>query len=285
MELSIPSTWPNNKYSRHVKTGFHSWHIQRLGKSGGKKILFIHGTGSSCHSWSKTAEFLLSQYEILLIDLPGHGFSDLPAPNKSSLREIVNGSMDLLGKIDFSPDLIVGHSAGAAIAVILSEKMKVSNGAMCINAAFGEFPGLAGVMFPIFAKIIAVVPYSSDILASLSKNNERTEKLIANTGSKISKENLEYYKMLFSNPKHVKGTLKLMAEWDLSEFLADLKNFNSNIKFLVGETDKTVPTSVSKKWSKQVPNGDYIEICGAGHLAHEEQPRDVSQSIKDQLSI
>ena len=66
MELSIPSTWPNNKYSRHVKTGFHSWHIQRLGKSGGKKILFIHGTGSSCHSWSKTAEFLLSQYEILL---------------------------------------------------------------------------------------------------------------------------------------------------------------------------------------------------------------------------
>jgi len=156
---------------------------------------------------------------------------------------------------------------------------------MCINAAFGEFPGLAGVMFPIFAKIIAVVPYSSDILASLSKNNERTEKLIANTGSKISKENLEYYKMLFSNPKHVKGTLKLMAEWDLSEFLADLKNFNSNIKFLVGEMDKTVPISVSKKWSKQVPNGHYIEICGAGHLAHEEQPRDVSQSIKDQLSI
>ncbi len=190
MELSIPSTWPNNEYSRYVKTGFHSWHIQRLGKSGGKKILFIHGTGSSCHSWSKLAEFLLSQYEILLIDLPGHGFSDLPAPNKSSLREIVNGSMDLLEKINFSPDLIVGHSAGAAIAVILSEKMKVSNGAMCINAAFGEFPGLAGVMFPIFAKIIAVVPYSSDILASLSKNNERTEKLIANTGSKISKENL-----------------------------------------------------------------------------------------------
>ncbi len=82
--------------------------------------------------------------------------------------------------------------------------MKVSNGAMCINAAFGEFPGLAGVMFPIFAKIIAVVPYSSDILASLSKNNERTEKLIANTGSKISKENLEYYKMLFPIPSTLK---------------------------------------------------------------------------------
>jgi len=77
----------------------------------------------------------------------------------------------------------------------------------------------------------------------------------------------------------------LMAEWDLSEFLADLKNFNSKIKFLVGEMDKTVPISVSKKWSNEVPNGDYIEICGAGHLAQEEKPSDVSQSIKDQLSI
>ena len=283
MELSIPSTWPNNKYSRHVKTGFHSWHIQRLGKSGGKKILFIHGTGSSCHSWSKTAEFLLSQYEILLIDLPGHGFSDLPAPNKSSLREIVNGSMDLLGKIDFSPDLIVGHSAGAAIAVILSEKMKVSNGAMCINAAFGEFPGLAGVMFPIFAKIIAVVPFSSDVLAGLSRNKERTEKLIANTGSKITKDNLNHYKVLFSKPNHVKGTLKLMAEWSLSEFLKNLKNCNSNINFLVGNLDKTVPISVSKKWSQILPRPSYYEISGAGHLVHEEKPYEVSQIILNHL--
>ena len=285
MQNSVPSTWPYSKYSQYVETSLHTWHIQRLGKSGGKKILFIHGTGSSCHTWANTAEYLLDEFEVLLVDLPGHGFSKIPAPNQSSLQSVFNGSMELIKKIPFPPDLIVGHSAGAAIAVLLSEKIKAKNGVLCINAAFGEFPGLAGVMFPIFAKIIAVVPYSSDILASLSKNNERTEKLIANTGSKISKENLEYYKMLFSNPKHVKGTLKLMAEWDLSEFLADLKNFNSNIKFLVGEMDKTVPISVSKKWSKQVPNGHYIEICGAGHLAHEEQPRDVSQSIKDQLSI
>ena len=47
-----------------------------------------------------------------------------------------------------------------------------------------RIPGLAGVMFPIFAKIIAVVPFSSDVLAGLSRNKERTEKLIANTGSK-----------------------------------------------------------------------------------------------------
>ena len=279
MQNPLPSTWPYSEYSEYVETSLHAWHIQRLGKSGGKKILFIHGTGSSCHTWANTVEYLLDEFEVLLVDLPGHGFSKIPAPNQSSLQSVFDGSMELIKKIPFLPDLIVGHSAGAAIAVLLSEKIKAKNGVICINAAFGEFPGLAGVMFPIFAKIITLVPFSSDLLAGLSQNKERTEKLIANTGSKITKDGLNHYKVLFSKPNHVKGTLKLMAEWSLSEFLKDLKNCNSNINFLVGKLDKTVPISVSKKWSQILPRTSYNEISGAGHLVHEEKPHEVSQII------
>ena len=279
----MPSTWPNSQYSEYVETTLHKWHIQRLGKSGGKKILFIHGTGSSCHTWSNTVKYLLDEFEVLLVDLPGHGFSKIPAPNQSSLQSVFNGLMELVKIIRFEPYLIVGHSAGAAIAVLLSEKIKAKDGVICINAAFGEFPGIAGVMFPIFAKIIAVVPFSSDLLAGLSKNKESTEKLIANTGSKITKERVNHYKVLFSKPNHVKGTLKLMAEWDLSEFLNNLKNCNSYVKFLVGNLDKTVPSSISKKWSKILPKTKYHEILGAGHLVHEEKPYEVSQIILDHL--
>ena len=279
MQHSVQSTWPYSEYSEYVETSLHAWHIQRLGKSEGKKILFIHGTGSSCHTWSDITEYLLGEFEVLLVDLPGHGFSGIPAPSQSSLQSVFNGMVELIEKICFEPDLIVGHSAGAAIAVLLSEKIKTKSSVICINAAFGEFPGLAGVMFPIFAKIIAVVPFSSDVLAGLSKNKERTEKLIANTGSKITKDRLDHYKALFSKPNHVKGTLKLMAEWDLSEFLKSLKNCDSNINFLVGILDKTVPITVSKKWSKILPRTKYYEISGAGHLVHEEKPHEVSQII------
>ena len=283
MQHSIPANWPNSQYSEYVDTTLHKWHIQRLGKSGGKKILFIHGTGSSCHTWSDITECLLDEFDVLLVDLPGHGFSRIPAPSQSSLQSVFNGLVELIEKIRFLPDLIVGHSAGAAIAVLLSEKIKTTKGVICINAAFGEFPGLAGVMFPIFAKIIAVVPFSSDVLAGLSKNKERTEKLIASTGSKITKDRLDHYKALFSKPSHVKGTLKLMAEWDLSEFLKNLKNCDSNINFLVGVLDNTVPISVSKKWSQILPRTKYHEISGAGHLVHEEKPHEVSQIIFTQL--
>ncbi|MDA7593271.1 hypothetical protein N8714_06310, partial [Rhodobacteraceae bacterium] len=121
-------------------------------------------------------------------------------------------------------------------------------------------------------------------LASLSRNNERIEKLIANTGSKIANDRLDYYKILFSKPDHVKGTLKLMAEWDLSEFLKHLKNSDANINFLVGTLDKTVPIRISKKWSKILIKSNYKEIQGAGHLIHEEMPYEVSQYILEQLN-
>ena len=78
------------------------------------------GTGSSSHTWSDTVNFLLENFEVLLVDLPGHGFSKIPAPNQSSLQSVFDGSLELIKKIPFVPDLIVGHSAGAAIAVLLS---------------------------------------------------------------------------------------------------------------------------------------------------------------------
>ena len=66
MQYSAPFTWPYSEYSEYVETSLHAWHIQRLGKSGGKRILFIHGTGSSCHTWSNTVEYLLDEFEVLL---------------------------------------------------------------------------------------------------------------------------------------------------------------------------------------------------------------------------
>jgi len=66
---------------------------------------------------------------------------------------------------------------------------------------------------------------------------------------------------------------------ELLDELKNLKNCNSNINFLVGKLDKTVPISVSKKWSQILPRTSYNEISGAGHLVHEEKPHEVSQII------
>ncbi|MCH2328372.1 MAG: magnesium chelatase, partial [Rhodobacterales bacterium] len=79
---------------------------------------------------------------------------------------------------------------------------------------------------------------------------------------------------------HVDGTLQLMADWDLGNFLDRLPKEISPIHFLVGEKDKTVPPHISNSWDQLMPNSSLTRYTGLGHLLHEEDPRAVSSILK-----
>jgi magnesium chelatase accessory protein len=98
---------------------------------------------------------LSERCRILAIDLPGHGFSSVPRFGRSTLEAITDGVAHLLNQLDIVPTHIVGHSAGAAIAVQLGARTHVKTPVTCINAAFGNFSGMAGIMFPYIAKLAA----------------------------------------------------------------------------------------------------------------------------------
>ena len=43
--------WPHRDASEFVPEGRHTWHVQRMGAAGNPKVLLLHGTGASVHSW------------------------------------------------------------------------------------------------------------------------------------------------------------------------------------------------------------------------------------------
>ena len=74
MTVTIPKWWPNRSNSEFIKSENYNWHIQKFGSTG-KKLLLIHGTGASSHSWYPLIENLNLDFETLCLDLPGHGFT------------------------------------------------------------------------------------------------------------------------------------------------------------------------------------------------------------------
>ena len=267
----IPNWWPNREKSKFIGVDNYAWHIQKFG-AGSTQILLIHGTGASSHSWFPLTETLKLEFEILSLDLPGHGFTRALTRQKKQLNIIVGQINSLLKEIDFYPDLILGHSAGAAIAYELAKKMGTKTNTIAINAAFGQFSGLAGIAFPYFAKIAATTTISARLLSLLANKEELVKKLLYSTGSKIPEEQIRCYQYLFSSPEHVDGTLQLMADWDIGNFLDRLHQDTSPIHFLVGGKDKTVPSHISKSWGKVMPNSILTEFKDLGHLMHEEDP-------------
>ena len=279
MTVIIPKWWPYRSNSEFIKSENYNWHIQKFGSTG-KKLLLIHGTGASSHSWYPLVENLNLDFEILCLDLPGHGFTRAFAKQNKQLVTIVDQISYLLRKLDFYPNIIIGHSAGAAVAYELAKKIETEPSTVAINAAFGQFSGLAGLAFPYFAKLAASTTIPARFLNLLASKEEIVRKLLASTGSTIPEQQIKCYQYLFSNPDHVDGTLQLMADWDLGNFLDRLPEETSPIHFLVGDNDETVPPHISKSWDQLMPNSSLTKYRGLGHLLHEEDPSAVSSILK-----
>ena len=220
------------------------------------------------------------EFETLCLDLPGHGFTRAFAKQNKQLATIVDQISFLLRKLDFYPNIIIGHSAGAAVAYELAKKIETEPSTVAINAAFGQFSGLAGLAFPYFAKLAASTTIPARFLNLLASKEEIVRKLLASTGSTIPEQQIKCYQYLFSNPDHVDGTLQLMADWDLGNFLDRLPEETSPIHFLVGDKDQTVPPHISKSWDQLMPNSSLTKYKGLGHLLHEEDPSAVSSMLK-----
>jgi pimeloyl-ACP methyl ester carboxylesterase len=80
----------------------------------GTPIVLLHGLGSGSEDWLQTARHLARHFRVVLVDLPGHGESDMPEP--FSLDRAV-AALDLaLADIPGGPPILVGHSLGGLIA-------------------------------------------------------------------------------------------------------------------------------------------------------------------------
>lgn len=87
----------------------------------GKKILFLHGWGSSLDVFKEITPFLEKNYRCLSIDLPGFGKS-LEGKEGLTISEYASLLNEFLMEYNFKPDLIVGHSFGGKIAIEYTTK-------------------------------------------------------------------------------------------------------------------------------------------------------------------
>ncbi len=110
---SLASDLPYREASETVQAGGVSWRVQRVGS--GPAVLLIHGPAASTHSFRVLAGALAAHFQVIMADLPDHGFSGvLEAP---TLPRVADGLRALIDRLGVSPALVVGHSAGAAIAL------------------------------------------------------------------------------------------------------------------------------------------------------------------------
>ena len=271
--------WPHSGSSRRIRHRPHDWHVQDLGS--GPDMLLLHGAGASTHSWRALVPALSRSYRIVALDLPGHGFTRAGAKSRLGLDTVAEDIAALCAAQGWQPNVIVGHSAGAAVALSLSEKLDPKPRVVTLNAALDRFDGVAGWLFPAFARMLALNPFTSVAFTMGGGTAMRARAIISSTGSQLSDEGYGYYARLLSDRAHVDGTLQMMARWNTDALYARLTDIETPCLMITGARDTAVPPRVSAMAATRLPLARLCKLDDLGHLAHEEAPDRITQVIED----
>lgn len=262
--------WPNRDASRFVDAAGIRFHVQVMGQ--GAPLLLLHGTGSSTHSWRDVMPRLAERFTVIAPDLPGHGFTKFASARDLSRAGMANAVAALLRVLDMTPTRAVGHSAGAVILLeIVGKKLAAIPDLISFNGAFFPVSGLGGQFFSPIAKLMTGFGFIPRLVTSMA-DTRSVERLLRDTGSHIDKRGIALYQRLFSSEAHVAGTLKMMAEWTLTDTQNQLRTLQSRLHLVKSLGDKTVPPDTSDRVAVLVPHPHLITIPRLGHLAHEENP-------------
>lgn len=275
--------WPNRCSSRFVRAGGITWHVQVMGS--GPAVLLLHGTGSATHSWRKIAPLLAPHFTVVAPDLPGHGFTGTPPSAGFTLPGVASGLAVLLQSLALSPEVIVGHSAGAAIgARMCLDGVVHPDVLVSLNGALLPMPGMPVDVFAPLARALASSQLTARAFSLVVGGHGAVQRLLRSSGSTIDHEGTRYYVRLVSTHSHVAGALRLMANWDLRPLARDLPRLASRLILVTGSNDGMVPPSESYRVRSLVRHAELMSLPGLGHLAHEERPDEVAALLLRAMS-
>jgi magnesium chelatase accessory protein len=248
----------------------------------GPVIVLLHGTGAATHSWRGLMPLLAREHRVIAMDLPGHGFTRGRPAGGLSLPGMAKAVAALLTALDATPTQIVGHSAGAAIALRMVRDGAAAEQVIGLNPALMPFPGVFAPLLQTLARALVLNPLVPRLFAASTRGAGDTERfLLKSTGSRIDAEGVRSYAKLIGNSHHCRGALEMMAGWDLPGLQRDFPKVTKPVLLIHGERDSAVPTSAVEQARKLLPNASMTLLAGLGHLAHEERPDLVAETIRE----
>jgi magnesium chelatase accessory protein len=275
MPNTLPPDWPFRAEARQIRARPHDWCVVTHGT--GPTMLLLHGAGASGHSFRHLIP-ALPGWRCVVPDLPGQGFTRPGSRTRFGIEPMAEDLATLLRQEGWQPEVVIGHSAGAALALQLSTLVPV-RAVVGINAALGQFDGAAGFLFPLLARALSVTPFLPSVISRLWGTEAKVRSLLDGTGSPLDAAGVAQYLTLVRKAGHVDGTLGMMAQWRIDRLMARASQLTVRTLLLATAGDRIVPPRVSKQAAGMLPRADYLELPDLGHLAHEDHAEAVAAAI------
>ncbi|KAF0141833.1 MAG: alpha/beta fold family hydrolase [Stygiobacter sp.] len=276
---SCAQSIPALKYTTHSSTYTYSpdteINYEMIGH-GRKKIVFVHGFGTSLHTWDDIKElFPKDEFTLYLLDMKGFGNSSKPEDDKYSIQEQANIVAGFIRKINSRSLYLIGHSYGGGVALqanILLAKDKSKKWVDklvlidCL-AYMQDAPVFIDLLtIPVINRLSFQLPnsYKAEyILGKVFFNKSLiNEKLIERYASYYYGENIPYAFIT---------TAEQINPVEYEKLIEAYKSITTKCLILWGDNDSILPLENGIRLSKEMPNARIEIISECGHVPHEEK--------------
>lgn len=237
---------------------------EAAGDSGSPPLVFLHGIGGAARAWRRQIEAFGSRYRAIAWDMPGYGGS---APLADvSIAALADALRHFLQQVGATKPVLVGHSIGGMIVQQLLANSPDIAGAVVLaqtSPAFGKPDGDWQKSF-IDARLGPLD--RGETMVSLAPTLVR--ELVGDDpdpgGMTLARDC-----MACVPEATYRATMLALLGFDQRNAL---KNIAVPTLVLSGSKDNNAPAPMMAKMASYIPQAEYVELEGVGHLANLERP-------------
>ena len=245
---------------------------------GDKKIVLLHGFGTSLRTWDDIKGFFpKNEFTLYLIDLKGFGNSSKPEDDKYTIQEQSKIVEQFIKDINTDSLYLIGHSFGGAVALVtqislLNEKSRTRISKLILIdclAYMQEMPVfMENLRTPLLNKLTFLLPnkFRAEYILNKIFYNKKlvNEKLINRYAAFYDGNDFEYTFITSARQIDQNGHEKIVAAY---------KNIPTPCLIIWGKNDPVISLDNGIKLSRELLNARLEIINECGHVPQEEKPR------------
>jgi pimeloyl-ACP methyl ester carboxylesterase len=267
--------------------------VRAAGDVSAPMLLFVHGFSLDMTTWREQWVDLSVDHRCVLMDQRGHGRSGHPDDGDLSVRSMGRDIAAVLEAV--APDrrvVIVGHSMGAIASLAMAEvrpdlMATTVAGLVLVGTSASEL--VRGAM----GSITDLVRPRLGSIRSAAERVDRLRKAVLASPTDLRGAVVRLTQFGPDAPRHVVDHVVHLAERASSEVWTDglaglleidlrhvLPRVQVPVLVAVGEHDRVTPPSSGIELAAALPEGRFVMLEGAGHIAMLERPVELDREVR-----
>jgi len=246
-------------------------HVCRTDPEG--TVLFLHGLGSCGDDWALQTPVFQEHYDVITLDLPGHGASPLPT-DFHSVEDLAIAAADVLNQAGKPQAHVVGLSLGGAVALSLALCRPAQVRSLVLVNTFAHLQVDPSGRLRVMQRLLQLLRgdmrgLGETVARGVFPHAEQAE-LRALAAERLAQNPRKAY-------MRIVGALR---RFDVRDELCRVK---APCLVISGRDDTTVSPAAKRELADQIPNAAWLEVPDSGHATPLDSPRQFNSAVLDFL--